>query len=205
MFVFLDDLQWSDEATLELLAALASGLEALPVIIVGAYRSDGLPRDHMLRWLRNELRRGGCRDELVLAPLDLDGTGELLAALLPDRPSPALVRALHDRTQGVPFFVEELARALVVSGRLQPGARGLELGGDGEVPAARHRPRRGPSWRVAAVGGGARGGSRRRRSRARRSTSSSSPRSRATRAWPSSSATASCATRAPGAPPSATR
>ena len=135
VFVFLDDLQWSDEATLELLAALAPGLEALPVMIVGAYRSDGLPRDHMLRWLRNELRRGRCRDELVLAPLDVDGTGELLAALLPDRPSPALVRALHDRTQGVPFFVEELASALVVSGRLQPGARGLELGGDDEVPA----------------------------------------------------------------------
>jgi DNA-binding CsgD family transcriptional regulator/tetratricopeptide (TPR) repeat protein len=135
VLVFLDDLQWSDEATLALLGGLAPALAELPVLVVGAYRSDGLARDHMLRWLRNELRRGGHLDEIALAPLDLDETAELLAALLPDRPSPALVHALHDRTQGVPFFVEELARALVVSGRLQPGARGLELGGDGEVPA----------------------------------------------------------------------
>ena len=132
--VVLDDLQWSDEATLALLGGLAPALAELPVLVIGAYRSDGLPRDHMLRWLRNELRRGGHLQELALAPLDAAGTGELLAVLLPDRPSPALVRALHDRTQGLPFFVEELAGALVVSGRLQAGPRGLELGGDGEVP-----------------------------------------------------------------------
>ena len=132
--VVLDDLQWSDEATLSLLGGLAPALAELPVLVIGAYRSDGLPRDHMLRWLRNELRRGGHLQELALAPLDAAGTGELLAVLLPDRPSPALVRALHDRTQGLPFFVEELARALEVSGRLQAGPRGLELGGEGEVP-----------------------------------------------------------------------
>jgi DNA-binding CsgD family transcriptional regulator len=132
--VILDDLQWSDEATLALLGGLAPALEELPVLVIGAYRSDGLPREHPLRWLRNELRRGGQLQELSLAPLDLEDTGALLAALLPERPSPALVRALHDRSQGVPFFVEELARALAVSGRLQPGPRGLELGGDDEVP-----------------------------------------------------------------------
>ncbi len=132
--VVLDDLQWSDEATLALLGALAPALNELPVLVVGAYRSDGLPRDHPLRWLRNELRRGGQLQEVALAPLDLAHTGELLAALLPAAPSPALVRALHDRSQGVPFVVEELARALAVSGRLQPGRRGLELGDDGEVP-----------------------------------------------------------------------
>lgn len=132
--VLLDDLQWSDEATLELLAALAPTLAELPVLVVAAYRSDGLPRDHPLRWLRNELRRGGDLDELVLTPLDPADTARLLAGLLPGVPSPSLVRALHDRTQGFPFFLEELAGALLVSGRLQAGPRGLELGGAGEVP-----------------------------------------------------------------------
>ena len=132
--VLLDDLQWSDEATLALLGGLAPALEELPLLVVGAYRSAGLPRDHMLRWLRNDLRRGGHLHDLALAPLDEPATAELLGALLPDLPSPALVRALHDRTQGLPFFVEELARALVVSGRLQAGARGLELSGDDDVP-----------------------------------------------------------------------
>jgi DNA-binding CsgD family transcriptional regulator len=135
VFVFLDDLQWSDEATLDLLAGLAPALGELPAVVLGAYRSDGLARDHKLRWLRVELRRGGNLHELTPVPLDLGETAELLASLLPGRPSPTLARALQDRTQGLPFFVEELARALVVSGRLQAGSRGLELGGDEDVPA----------------------------------------------------------------------
>jgi DNA-binding CsgD family transcriptional regulator len=132
--MILDDLQWSDEATLELLATLGEALEEMPLLLIAAYRSDGLPRDHMLRWLRNELRRGGRLAEMTLAPLDSDGTAQVLAQLLGGEPSRLLVAALHDRTQGVPFFVEEMARALLASGRLQPGSRGLELAGSGDVP-----------------------------------------------------------------------
>src|SRR5438105_2758129 len=57
--VFLDDLNWADDATLELLPALAASLEAEPVLVVAAYRSDEIPRGHALRRLRAELRRGG--------------------------------------------------------------------------------------------------------------------------------------------------
>ena len=75
----------------------------MPVLVIDAYRSDGLPRDHMLRWLRNELRRSDSLEELVLAPLGpCDDTAELVADQLGGRASPALVRALHDRTQGLP-------------------------------------------------------------------------------------------------------
>jgi DNA-binding CsgD family transcriptional regulator len=134
VLVILDDLQWSDEATLDLLAPLAPALRDLPIVVIAAYRSDGLPRDHMLRRLRNELRRGAALEELVLAPLDPGATAELLAQLLGSTPSPSLVRALHDRTQGLAFFVEELTRALVASGGVRPGPRGLELAGGDAVP-----------------------------------------------------------------------
>ena len=123
--VVLDDLQWSDEATLEMLSALAEPLGKLPVLVVAAYRSDGLPRDHGVRRLRNELRRTGRLDELVLRPLDLDETAELLAQRARRAASPGLVRTIHDRTEGIPFFVEELAAALRVSGAVQQGRRGL--------------------------------------------------------------------------------
>lgn len=132
--VVLDDLQWSDDTTLELLAALAEPLRQMPVLVIGAYRSDGLPREHRLRWLRNELRRGGNLHELTLEPLDRDGVAELLAELLPEDPSPSLVRTVHDRTLGSPFFVRELVTALGVRDSLRPGARGLELAERGEVP-----------------------------------------------------------------------
>ena len=131
--VVLDDLQWSDEATLELLSALAEPLGQMAVLVIAAYRSDGLPRDHGVRRLRNDLRRTGHLDELVLRPLDLEETTELVARTLGERPSPALARAMHDRTEGIAFFVEELAAALRVSGAVQPGRRGLELSGD-DVP-----------------------------------------------------------------------
>ena len=49
-------------------------------------------------------------------------------------PSPALVAAVHDSTQGTPFFVEELAAALRVGGLLRSGRHGLELARHGEVP-----------------------------------------------------------------------
>ena len=134
VLLVLDDLHWSDEATLELLSALAGPIGELSVLLVAGYRSDGLPRDHGLRRVRNDLRRSGALDEIVLAPLGARETGELLAAELNHEPSPALVRTVHDRTEGVPFFVEELARALVAAGALTEGRSGLELAAHGKVP-----------------------------------------------------------------------
>src|SRR5215216_157868 len=106
--IVLDDLQWSDEATLELLSALGDPLRELPVLVVAAYRSDGLARDHGIRRLRNELRRAGRLEEIALRPLDLQETADLLAQALGEPAAPALTRAIHDRTEGIPFFVEEL-------------------------------------------------------------------------------------------------
>ena len=68
--VVLDDLQWSDEATLEVLSALAEPLRELPLVVIAAYRSDGLPRQHGIRRMRNDLRRAGHLQELALHPLD---------------------------------------------------------------------------------------------------------------------------------------
>ncbi|HEX2088145.1 MAG TPA: AAA family ATPase [Solirubrobacteraceae bacterium] len=132
--VLLDDLHWSDQATLDLLGALAGPLAELPLLVVAAYRSDGLPRDHGLRRLRHELRRAGRLEELVLGPLDLDATTELLEHALGGAPSAALARTVHDRTQGVPFFVEELAAALRMGGLLTESGRGFALAAGGEVP-----------------------------------------------------------------------
>ena len=132
--VVLDDLQWSDEATLELLPALAESVGESQLLILATYRSDGLPREHPLRRVRHELRRSRRLAEITISPLDLPETDELLSHLLDQPPAPSLVRAVHDRTQGVPFFIEELAHALSVTDALVAGRRGLELAADGQVP-----------------------------------------------------------------------
>ena len=132
--VLLDDLQWSDEATIELLAALATALRELPLLVVAAYRSDELTRSHPLRRLRHDLRRDRALVEIELEPFDEAQTGQRIAELAGASPSPRLARLVHDRTGGTPFFVEELTAALLQSGRLTPGATGLELSLDDDVP-----------------------------------------------------------------------
>jgi predicted ATPase len=93
--VLLDDLQWSDDATLELLAALAAPLRELPVLVLGVYRSDEIPRVHQLRRLRNDLRRNRSLRELTLEPLTARGTAELAERVLGAAPSARLAGTLH--------------------------------------------------------------------------------------------------------------
>jgi DNA-binding NarL/FixJ family response regulator len=131
--ILLDDLQWSDEATLDLLAAVAPGLSDLPLLVVACYRSDELPRTHPLRRLRHDLRRDRALRELSLGPLDAADTARLVEQVLGRGPSPRLAATLHARTGGVPFFVEELTAALRSGERLAGGPDGAELALDGEV------------------------------------------------------------------------
>jgi DNA-binding SARP family transcriptional activator len=132
--VFLDDLQWGDEATLELLPSLAASAEGLPLLILAVYRSGEIPRAHPLRRMRAELRRRARLDELVLEPLDQGATGELASRTVGRSLGPWLTRRIFERTEGVPFFVEELAVALSGSGRLEERNDALELPADQDVP-----------------------------------------------------------------------
>ena len=69
LVVFLDDLQWVDGATAELLLHLDRVLGRAPVLVLGAYRSDEVPRGHPLRSVRSELRRRRRLRELTVEPL----------------------------------------------------------------------------------------------------------------------------------------
>jgi len=99
----LDDLHWADDATLELLPRLAG-----TVPVIGAYRADELPRGHLLRRVRAQLRHGRRLTELALGPLAGDALRDLIAAHLDAPAAPALVAAVAERTEGLPFFVEEI-------------------------------------------------------------------------------------------------
>jgi DNA-binding CsgD family transcriptional regulator len=131
--LFLDDLQWADDATLELLGALARSLDAQPLLLLGAYRSDELPRGHPVRRLRGELRRAGRLRQVTVEPLGAEASAALLERAL-GTAAPSLRRAVFDRTDGVPFFVNELGAALAAGGRLEAGPSGLELSAGEDVP-----------------------------------------------------------------------
>lgn len=131
--VLLDDLQWADDATLELLPTLARAATALPLLIVGAFRSDELPSAHTIRRVRGELRRAGLLVQITVGALDLASTTALLDAAL-GPVSAAVGRTVFDRTGGIPFFVTELGAALAAAGRLVLGPSGLEMAAGPEVP-----------------------------------------------------------------------
>lgn len=132
--LFLDDLHWADHATLELLPALAGALERTRLLIIGAYRNDEIARGHPLRRLRAELRRAGRLREIAIEPLSAAQTARLVEQVLGAKPGPALAAALYDRTEGVPFFVRELAGELATGERLSRSLEGLTLETDDALP-----------------------------------------------------------------------
>lgn len=132
--VLLDDLQWADSATIELLPSVAQVVADAPMLIVGVYRSDDLPRIHPLRRVRAELRRSNHLVQILVRPLDPEHTGELLSTLLKRPPSTGLRTAIYERTEGLPFFVEELATALVEGEALVERSGMLELASEADLP-----------------------------------------------------------------------
>lgn len=132
--VLLDDLQWADAATLDLLPALAGWVEDMPLCVLAVYRSEEIRRDHPLRRARADLRRARRLRELIVNPFDGTATAALVNEIVGDQTSADLIELVHDRSQGVPFLVEELAGALLAAGSLVPGVRGLELQGGIDLP-----------------------------------------------------------------------
>ena len=112
--IALEDLQWADDLTLEILEAVAGRLESVPLLVVATYRSDELyPRVPMRQW-RARLVGRRLAEEVRLRRLTLDETGTMLALLAGDGlPAPRpLVEAVHVRSDGIPLHVEELIAAL---------------------------------------------------------------------------------------------
>jgi predicted ATPase len=123
--LLLEDLHTADHATLDLLQYVAASLRELPLLVLGTYRTDELRRDHALRRLRAELRRSGGLRELLIEPLGSADTAALAGQILAGRTAPALAAVLHERTEGLPLFVEELVAALQATGRLEPDSSGV--------------------------------------------------------------------------------
>ncbi|HET6174797.1 MAG TPA: AAA family ATPase [Gaiellales bacterium] len=121
--IVLDDLHWADEATLALLPKLAGGLRDAPILLVALAR-DEVPADtHRLRRLRGQLRRESELVELPLRAFEREDTGRLAEAVAGQELDDDVVTALHDRAQGIPFYIEELAATLALDGRRAEAGR----------------------------------------------------------------------------------
>ena len=115
--ITLDDLQWADLPSLELLSYLTPGLATQPMLLVAAYRN--LPTEHTeeLDATLATVSREDVAHELALGGISQTDVADLMDALVgevadPDAREP-LVALLHERTGGNPFFVRQLARLLL--------------------------------------------------------------------------------------------
>jgi PAS domain S-box-containing protein len=113
--LFLDDLQWLDPATLDLLEHLVTHSEVRHLLLVGAYRENEISPIHPLLQTLKAIRGSDARvHEIVLAPLNLDDIGLLVADALhcePERAQP-LAQLVQEKTGGNPFFVVQFLSAL---------------------------------------------------------------------------------------------
>ncbi|XBP94136.1 AAA family ATPase [Micromonospora sp. CCTCC AA 2012012] len=109
LVLVIEDLHWADRSTRDLIGFLVRAARTTRLLLVCTYRTDELHRGHPLRPFLAELDRARGVERVELGRLDRDGTAAILADLLGGEPAPRAVDDVHERTQGNPLFIEELA------------------------------------------------------------------------------------------------
>lgn len=120
MVLFVDDLQWVDRATLDLLRSLTTSDESMHLLVVGAYRDNEVGPSHPLAETLSAIRSTTQVLEITLGPLERRDVGRLIADTLhqtEDRVEP-LAEAVYEKTAGSPFFVIHFFRELADEGCL---------------------------------------------------------------------------------------
>ncbi len=122
LVIFLDDLQWADSATLQLLAQLVTNPSVHDLFVIGAYRDNEVAPDHPLMKVMAEIRDGGAAvEEIILPPLRSADLQELVrdAIRAPAHEAKPLADLVLRKTDGNPFFVTQFLKSLHKDGLLE--------------------------------------------------------------------------------------
>jgi DNA-binding SARP family transcriptional activator len=117
--LFVDDLHWADEASLDLLTYLVRRLRGRPICILAAWRGEEVPAHHRLRQLLLDAGRYGLAAHIPLSRLNQEAVNELVRRApewgveAPGQGAPAyLTERLYRESEGLPFFVIEYLAVL---------------------------------------------------------------------------------------------
>ena len=119
--LFLDDLQWLDATTLDLLEDLLTQVDVQHLLLIGAYRDNEVNATHPLMRKLDAIRQASARvREITLAPLAQEDLEGLIADSLRCAPESAAQLGLlvHEKTMGNPFFAIQFISALAEEGLL---------------------------------------------------------------------------------------
>ena len=119
LLIVLEDLHWSDYATLDVISHLARRVDRARLMVIGTYRPvDVILADHPLKAVKSELHAHRLCRELPLEYLTEAAVEELLDVTLPGHQLPRwLTRLIHQRTEGNPLFMVNLVEYLL-AGRI---------------------------------------------------------------------------------------
>lgn len=116
LVLFLDDLQWADAVSVDLIRLLIEGSGRAHLLLVGAYRTCEVVEPHPVARLRADLERARARlRQIALAPLGPAGVQSLVADALARgdlRHVAPLARIVSDKTRGNPFFIRQFLTGL---------------------------------------------------------------------------------------------
>jgi len=119
--LFLDDLQWLDGATLDLLEDLLTRTDVQHLLLIGAYRDNEVDSDHpLIRKIEAIRRAGGTVQEIRLQPLSAGDVAQLVADSIHSEAEPvrSLAQLIHEKTAGNPFFAIQFISILSEEGLL---------------------------------------------------------------------------------------
>ncbi|MFZ0063596.1 MAG: protein kinase [Pyrinomonadaceae bacterium] len=119
LLFYADDLHWADRGTLWLLGHLLRQLRDARVLIVGAYRETELDRAHPLAKALVDWNRERLVTRIPLKRFNKTETTAQLGALLGEDVSADFGDAVHSETEGNPFFIEEVLKALIEKGSVR--------------------------------------------------------------------------------------
>ena len=112
LVLVLDDLQWADRPTLLLLGFVLRSSRRAPMLVIGTYRDTEIGRRTPLATGLAELRRDGGAERIGVHGLAPAEVGELAVRWVGSEAATRVAYAVHERTGGNAFFVEETLRGL---------------------------------------------------------------------------------------------
>ncbi|RED99824.1 ATP-binding sensor histidine kinase [Marinoscillum furvescens] len=115
LVLFIDDLQWSDNASLKLLRQLITDPDLDHFYFIGAYRDNEVDHTHPLHLIFGDLEKEGISSQLIkLDDLNFEDTHAMVSdtfSVLPEK-SRALAHIVHTKTAGNPFFINQFLKSI---------------------------------------------------------------------------------------------
>ncbi len=120
LVIFLDDLQWADKASLELLHYMTANLEDTPVLFIAAYRFQEISRQDKLMDIKHRMGRQSLYEEIELGPLNRKATRKIVEGKTGTDVPEDFVDLIYDRSEGNPLFIQECMDQMLADGVVDP-------------------------------------------------------------------------------------